>query len=93
MQYWVSQGILHVATLIAYHHMVDQVTRIKDFARQEGVKLVKSEGLELFRKFQHYQLVLEEVVRPLQSLRDVRELFQVFRDALHGMFFFRLVCQ
>ena len=79
-----SQGILHVATLIAYHHMVDQVTRTKDFARKEGVK---SEGLELFRKFQHYRLVLEEVARPLQSLRDVRELIQVFRDALHGVFF------
>ena len=80
-----SQGIFHVTTLIAYHNMVDQVTRTKDFTGKEWVKL---EGPELFPKFQHNRLVLEEVVRPLQSLRDVRELFQVFRDALHGMFFF-----
>ena len=85
-----SQGIPHIATLIAYYDMVNQVTRTKDFARKEWVKL---EGPELFPKFQHYRLVLEEVARPLQSLRDVRELFQVFSDALHSMFFFRLVSQ
>ena len=80
-----SQGILHIATLIAYYDMVNQVTRTKDFARKEWVKL---EGPELFRKFQHYRLVLEEVACPLQTFRNVRESIQVFRDALHGMFFF-----
>ena len=83
-----SQGIPHVATLITSHDMEEQVTRTKDFARKEWVKF---EGPELFRTFQHYRLVLEEVARPLQSFRNVRELIQVFRDALHGMFFFRLV--
>ena len=48
----------------------------------------KFEGPELFRRFQHYRLVLGEVARPLQTFRNVRELIQVFRDALHGMFFF-----
>ena len=80
-----SQGIPHVATLITSHDMEEQVMRTKDFARFEG--------LQLFRTFQHYRLVLGEVARPLQSFRNVRELFQVFRDALHGMFFFRLVYQ
>ena len=85
-----SQGIPHVATLITYHDMEEQVTRTKDFARKGWVKL---EGPESFRRFQHYRLVLGEVARPLQSFRNVRELIQVFRDALHGMSFFRLLSQ
>ena len=80
-----SQGIPHVATLITSHDMKEQVTRTKDFARKEWVKF---EGPELFRTFQHYRLVLGEVARPLQTFRNARELIQVFRDALHGMFFF-----
>jgi hypothetical protein len=41
-----------------------------------------------FRKFQfqHYRLVLKEVGLPVQSFRKVRELIQVFRDALQGTF-------
>ena len=85
-----SQGICHVATLITSHDMEEQVTRTKDFARKDWVKF---EGPELFRRFQHYRLVLGEVARPLQTFRNVRELIQVFRDALHGMFFFRLLSQ
>jgi hypothetical protein len=34
----------------------------------------------------HYRLVLKEVGLPVQSFRNVRELIQVFRDALQGMF-------
>ena len=80
-----SQGIPHVATLITSHDMEEQVTRTKDFARKEWVRL---KGPELFRKFQHYRLVLGEVAHPLQTFRNVRELIQVFCDALHGMFCF-----
>ena len=80
-----SQGIPHFATLITSHAMEEQVTRTKDFARKDWAKF---EGPELFRRFQHYRLVLGEVARPLQTFRNMRELIQVFRDALHGMFFF-----
>ena len=75
------KGISHIATLITHHDMVNQVTRTKDFVKEEWVKF---KGRESFRKFQHYRLVLEEVGRPIHLFRNVKELIQVFRDAIQG---------
>ena len=44
-------------------------------------------------RFQHYQIVLREIVNSIQSFRNTKELVQVFRDALEGkglLFSFRL---
>jgi Fungal protein kinase len=47
---------------------------------------VKSECPKSLRNFQQHRLVLREIVHPIQSFRNVRELIQVFRDALYGTF-------
>ena len=76
----------HVATMIAYHDMAHEATRTKDFAGAKWLKFKDGDPPRSFRKFQHYRLVLKEVGRPLQSFRNVKELIQVFRDALRGTF-------
>ena len=78
-----SKQVSHVATMITYHDILTEVTKTKDFADE---KWVRFKGPRSFRKFQHYRLVLKEVGRPVQSFRNVKELIQVFRDALHGTF-------
>jgi hypothetical protein len=81
-----SKEVPHVATMIAYHDMLNEATQTKDFAGEEWVRFKDSDPPRSFRKFQHYRLVLKEVGRPLQSFENVKELVQVFRDTLQGTF-------
>ena len=76
----------HVATMITYHDMLSEATKTKEFADAEWLKNKDGDPPRSFRKFQHYRLVLKEVGHPLESFRNVKELIQVFRDALQGTF-------
>ena len=79
-----SKQVSYVATMIAYHDMPPhEATRTKDFSGAEWLKF-KDAGNSP-RSFRS-RLVLKEVGRPLQSFRNVKELIQVFRDALQGTF-------
>ena len=78
-----SKKVPHVAIMIIYHDMLNEATPTKDFADEEWVRF---KGPRSFRKFQHYGLVLKEVGRPAQSFYNMKELNQVFRDALQGTF-------
>jgi hypothetical protein len=80
--------IPHIASLEAFHDIDGQVTQIDEFQWKPWVKFL---GPRRFRKFQHYRLVLQEFARPIQSFQNIRELIQVFWDALEGTSFHILV--
>lgn len=82
-----AAGVHHIPTVITYEDMHLQRTKTCLDLKKDTKRADKTDK---FRKFQHYRLVLKEFARPLEQFKDVRQLMDVFSDAIQGNY--RILC-